>query len=100
MSEGEPVTLKPDTEIQSDDVIEWRFGNEGPVIAEISGGNISIHNDAADGRFRFRLKLDETTGSLTITHTNVKQHAGVYQLQITSNRGDTDKKFKVDLESE
>ncbi|KTG04852.1 hypothetical protein cypCar_00045541 [Cyprinus carpio] len=39
--------------------------------------------DGPDGRFRDRLKLDDQTGSLTITNS-MTEHAGVYELHINS----------------
>ncbi|XP_056095275.1 uncharacterized protein LOC130073727 [Rhinichthys klamathensis goyatoka] len=82
--EGDSVTLNTDlTEIHEDDDILWTFGAGNSVIAEISrtDGVFSTYDDVLDGRFRDRLKLDDQTGSLTITHTTT-EHAGVYQLEI------------------
>ncbi|KAK7126539.1 hypothetical protein R3I94_017886 [Phoxinus phoxinus] len=88
--EGESVTLDPETEIQKDDQIQWRFGDI--LIAEIRGGTGETHDD--NGRFRDRLKLDEKTGSLTIRNMK-KEHTGDYELQISSSRGNTNMRFKV-----
>ncbi|ROL48900.1 SLAM family member 5 [Anabarilius grahami] len=86
VKEGDSVTLDSDlTEIKDDDVIQWRFGNT--LIAEINKlvNRITVYDDVLDGRFRDRLKLDNQTGSLTITFITMK-HAGVYELQINSVR--------------
>jgi len=100
MFEGVPVTLQTDvTEIQRDDLIKWRFGDKGPLIAEIREGEIVKYDDAADVRFRGRLELDKKTGSLTITNTKT-DHAGDYRLQITSNGEVSYKTFRVHLRSE
>ncbi|XP_077081462.1 SLAM family member 9-like [Siphateles boraxobius] len=79
--EGDSVTLNTDiTEIRND--IMWQFGAEKSLIAKIKikKQNFSTF-DVPDGRFRDRLKLDDQTGSLTITNTTT-EHTGVYQLQI------------------
>ncbi|XP_048047880.1 SLAM family member 5-like [Megalobrama amblycephala] len=84
VKEGDSVTLNSDlTEMKDDDVIQWRFGNT--LIAEINvtADRFTVYDDVLDGRFRDRLKLDNQTGSLTITNTTMK-HTGSYQLQINS----------------
>ncbi len=82
--EGDYVSLNSDlTQILNDD-IHWTFGAEKSVIAKIKRNKqiFSTYN-GTDERFRDRLKLDNQTGSLTITNTTT-QHTGVYQLQIFS----------------
>uniref|UniRef100_A0A8C1ML48 Ig-like domain-containing protein n=1 Tax=Cyprinus carpio TaxID=7962 RepID=A0A8C1ML48_CYPCA len=71
------------TEMMDDSVIEWRFGSENTLIAEINkrADSMTVYDDVLDGRFRDRLKLDNQTGSLTITDITMK-HAGHYELQI------------------
>ncbi|XP_048037401.1 SLAM family member 9-like [Megalobrama amblycephala] len=86
--EGFSITLNSDlTEMMKDDVIQWKFGNENTLIAEINkrADRITVYDDVLDGRFRDKLKLDNQTGSLTITETRT-DHAGVYQLEINSVR--------------
>ncbi|XP_059426015.1 natural killer cell receptor 2B4-like isoform X3 [Carassius carassius] len=72
--EGDSVTLHPDAELQTDDVIQWRFGSENTLIATINRGtgSFSTIND--------RLTLDKTTGSLTITDTTITD-SGLYQIR-------------------
>ncbi|XP_077083182.1 uncharacterized protein LOC143736326 [Siphateles boraxobius] len=81
--EGDSVTLNTDTEIHEDEDILWKFGAEKSLIIQISkaAGIVSTY-DVPDGRFRDRLKLDDQTGSLTITNTTT-EHTGVYKLLIS-----------------
>ncbi|ROL48895.1 Myb-related transcription factor, partner of profilin [Anabarilius grahami] len=82
--EGDSVTLNSDlTKMKDADVIQWRFRNT--LIAEINKlvDRITVYDDVLDGRFRDRLKLDNQTGSLTITNITT-EHAGDYELQINS----------------
>ncbi|XP_056304191.1 uncharacterized protein LOC130216328 [Danio aesculapii] len=73
------------SELKNDDQIQWMFGNGATLIAEINKqtNRFSVFDDVLDGRFRDRLKLDNKTGSLTITDTRT-EHAGVYKLQTNS----------------
>ncbi|XP_048029541.1 uncharacterized protein LOC125257127 [Megalobrama amblycephala] len=84
--EGDSVTLNSSlTEIKDDDQIQWRFGTERTLIAEINKlfNRFTVYDDVLDGRFRDRLKLDNQTGSLTITNITT-EHDGDYKLQIAS----------------
>ncbi|XP_056109097.1 uncharacterized protein LOC130086900 isoform X2 [Rhinichthys klamathensis goyatoka] len=89
--EGESVTLQINAaEIQRNDVINWRFGTNGPLIAKTSGdsGEINMIPNVPDGRFRDRLKLDKKTGSLTIMNIR-PDHAGVYEVDISRSPSST-----------
>ncbi|XP_042612080.1 uncharacterized protein LOC109068858 [Cyprinus carpio] len=82
--EGDSITLNTDvTELQKDDQILWTFrlNSSETRIAEIHKQIIYIYDN--NERFRDRLKIDEQTGSLTITNIN-KLHSGLYKLQIIS----------------
>ncbi|CAM4659318.1 unnamed protein product [Leuciscus chuanchicus] len=81
VKEGESVTLKTDVEVKRDDLIVWRFGDEGILLAKIDVETNESSLNEADERFRDRLKLDHQTGSLTITNTRT-EHSGLYELQI------------------
>ncbi|XP_073700650.1 uncharacterized protein [Garra rufa] len=86
--EGDSVTLNSGlTEIRNEDLIQWMLGNENTLIAEINKqvNRFTVYDDVLDGRFRDRLKLDNQTGSLTITNTTT-EHEGVYELQINFTR--------------
>ncbi|XP_067253106.1 CD48 antigen-like [Chanodichthys erythropterus] len=82
VKEGDSVTLNSGrTDVTDAGAIEWRFGYEHILIAEINKrvDSFTVNDDVLDGRFRDRLKLDNQTGSLTITNITT-EHAGVYQL--------------------
>ncbi|XP_043078792.1 SLAM family member 5-like isoform X2 [Puntigrus tetrazona] len=83
VTEGDSVTLNTGvTEIQEHDDILWKFGAETSLIAEINKATgIFSTYDGSDGRFRDRLKMDQT-GSLTIMNITT-QHAGVYKVEIS-----------------
>ncbi|XP_039538737.1 uncharacterized protein LOC120486641 [Pimephales promelas] len=88
VTEGDSVSLNSGlTEMMDEDVILWRFGDENTLIAHINvlADSMTVYDDDLDGRFRDRLKLDDQTGSLIITHTTT-EHTGVYTLQINGVR--------------
>uniref|UniRef100_A0A8C1L733 Immunoglobulin domain-containing protein n=1 Tax=Cyprinus carpio TaxID=7962 RepID=A0A8C1L733_CYPCA len=88
MKPGDSVTLNSGlTEMKDDDEIQWRFGYENTLIAEINKrvDNLTVNDDVLDGRFRDRLKLDNQTGSLTITDITT-EHVGLYVMESKSVR--------------
>ncbi|XP_051763397.1 natural killer cell receptor 2B4-like [Ctenopharyngodon idella] len=95
--EGDSVTLHTSvTKIREDDDILWKFGAENSLIAKISIENqIFSKYNGTDGKFRDRLKLDDQTGSLTITNITT-EHAGVYQLELNGAKLST-KTFNVSV---
>ncbi|XP_067253071.1 CD48 antigen-like [Chanodichthys erythropterus] len=95
--EGDSVTLQINvTEIQTDDLILWNFKTKGPLIAKINRAtnDSSIYYDVLGGRFRDRLKVDNQTGSLTITNTRITD-SEVYQITISRSKEKTIHKFSV-----
>ncbi|XDV23455.1 hypothetical protein PO909_028029 [Leuciscus waleckii] len=84
VTEGESVTLNTDTEIQTDELIIWRTVHKSYSLIAINGKDNKT--DFPDERFRDRLKLDEKTGSLTITNTRTTD-SGLYT--VTSSRTET-----------
>ncbi len=99
VKEGDSVSLKIVTETQTGDEIEWKFGTKSYLIATINGKTSKIF-DGPGERFRDRLKLDNRTGSLTITNTRTT-HSGLYQVEISSSNGSKDKhRFNVTVYGE
>ncbi|XP_067253045.1 SLAM family member 9-like [Chanodichthys erythropterus] len=95
--EGDSVTLFTDlTEIRKDDYIQWTSGAEKSGIAKINRGKLIFptYNGTYE-RFRDRLKLDDQTGSLTITNITT-EHAGDYKLQISGVKSSS-KTFSVSV---
>ncbi|XP_067271622.1 uncharacterized protein [Pseudorasbora parva] len=95
VKEGETFTLKTDAEIQENDQILWMFGPQENIIAQIIREPKKMTTfDGPDGRFKDRLKLESSTGSLTITNISA-EHIGVYKLQTISSRGTSNQRFIV-----
>ncbi|XP_048054159.1 uncharacterized protein LOC125272989 isoform X2 [Megalobrama amblycephala] len=88
--EGDSVTLGPRLR-EKFNLIKWRFGVSGSIIAETDGNKISYTNDE---RFRDRLSLNNQTGSLTINNMRITD-TGIYHLQIDHNSGTSNQIFSV-----
>uniref|UniRef100_A0A671R1E2 Ig-like domain-containing protein n=1 Tax=Sinocyclocheilus anshuiensis TaxID=1608454 RepID=A0A671R1E2_9TELE len=79
--EGDSVTLNTDVTECKGGRIVLSLGAEKSLIAKIKRNKqIFSISDVLDGRFRDRLKVDNKTGSVTITNITT-QHDGVYQLE-------------------
>ncbi len=99
VKEGDSVTLKINvTETQTGDKIEWKFGTNRNIIARIKGKTSNIF-DGPDGRFRDRLKLDNQTGSLTITNTRTTD-SGLYEAEISRSSSEDKHRFNVTVYGE
>ncbi|XP_016101546.1 uncharacterized protein, partial [Sinocyclocheilus grahami] len=90
--EGDPVTLHNDLHKRMDDnvihnVIQWKFVPENTSLAEINKqtNSMTVYEDVLDGRFRHRLKLNNQTGSLTITNITT-EHAGGFEIRTKNER--------------
>ncbi len=80
--EGDAVTLYTNIEMNQKDRMTWFFGDNR--IAIINGYQSKICADVQCKEiFRDRLKVNNMTGSLTITDTRTTD-SGLYQLEITS----------------
>ncbi|CAM4660540.1 unnamed protein product [Leuciscus chuanchicus] len=81
--EGDSVTLNTGVQTNQQEKIKWYFNDTR--IAQITGDLNKICTDVqcneGTERFRDRLKLDNQTGSLTITNTRTED-SGVYKGQI------------------
>jgi len=99
--EGDSVTLNTDvTEIHEDEDVMWTFGDENTLLAKLKKKKqVFFTYNSTDGRFRDRLKLDDQTGSLTITHTTT-EHTGDYTLEIIRAKNSSKKTFSVSVYGE
>lgn len=80
--EGDNVTLHTGlTEVQSGDVIDWRFGPNAILIARVNraAGTTKLYDDVIDGRDR--LYINQQIGDLIITNIRT-EHSGLYKLSI------------------
>uniref|UniRef100_A0A8C2EGK5 Immunoglobulin V-set domain-containing protein n=1 Tax=Cyprinus carpio TaxID=7962 RepID=A0A8C2EGK5_CYPCA len=95
---GDSVTLHTDdTEIQGVLELVWKIQGENKFIAEIEKeiNKLSVPGNDEEP-FRGRLKLDDQTGSLTITNLKTTD-SRVYELQIKNSRETKSKIFNVDV---
>ncbi|XP_048024794.1 uncharacterized protein LOC125254281 [Megalobrama amblycephala] len=101
VNKGQPVTLETDIPHLHDELIVWRFGDEGKLIAKhyAEAKNSTIFDNSADGKFRNRLNLNNQNGSLTITNTNTSD-SGHYIVMISSNKQTLHKRFIVTVSGE
>ncbi|XP_050958501.1 uncharacterized protein LOC127159788 [Labeo rohita] len=97
---GDRVTLQTDvTKVHGDELIVWRFGDEGKLVAkaDIEAKSSPLYDP--DERFRDRLELDHQTGSLIITHSRITD-SGLYRVKISSSKQTLYKRFTVTVYGE
>ncbi|XP_050951088.1 titin [Labeo rohita] len=93
VKEGETVTLDAGVIKKPKDLMTWYFNDT--CIAEMTEDQCKIcTNDQCEERFRDRLKLDNETGSLTITNTTITD-SGDYKLNNSSSRFSIIRSFTV-----
>ncbi|KAL1246590.1 hypothetical protein QQF64_034553 [Cirrhinus molitorella] len=94
-TKGNTETLHTEIKLQQHDLILWRFGAEGSLIAkgDIEDNHTSYY-DSDDGRFGDRAQIDIKTGSLIISDIG-PEHAGEFRLKIISDRRILFKRFTV-----
>ncbi|XP_052445423.1 uncharacterized protein LOC127987203 isoform X2 [Carassius gibelio] len=96
VTEGDSVTIYTNVTTTQQDEILWYFNDIR--IAVITGDLSRICTDVqcneGTERFRDRLKLENQTGSLTITDINTTD-TGLYQLKIFSSSSISEKTFSV-----
>ncbi len=98
VKEGESVTLQIVTEIQSDDLIHWMFGNITLAKFNKTGELFNVYY-GPDKRFRGKLALDHQNGSLNITNTRITDSRD-YQLKIISSRHIINRRINVTVSGE
>ncbi|CAM4659255.1 unnamed protein product [Leuciscus chuanchicus] len=90
VKEGDPALLQTAATIQPGDLILWTFGAESCLLVKADSKITDIINE----RFRDRLKLQKTTGSLKITDIRPTD-SGYYKLQIINTEQTTFRIFNV-----
>ncbi len=98
---GDSVTLHTDdTETQGAQELVWKIQGENKFIAEIDKeiNTLSVPGNEEEP-FRDRLKLDDQTGSLTITNLKTTD-SRVYELQIKNSKETKSKIFNVTVRGE
>jgi len=97
---GDSVTLHTGVpEPQRYDVIQWRFGHQNSLIAEINRKTRQSFASKTDEGFKDRLQLDYWTGSLTIRNITTK-HSGDYEFDISARMHTIHKSFTVTVRGE
>uniref|UniRef100_A0A8C2BVZ4 Immunoglobulin domain-containing protein n=1 Tax=Cyprinus carpio TaxID=7962 RepID=A0A8C2BVZ4_CYPCA len=95
VKEGAPVTLQTDVKLDGDELIVWRCGDKGRLIAkaDIEAKSSTLYD--TDERFRG----DHQTGSLTITDTRTTD-SGFYTVKISSKKQTSYQRFTLTVSGE
>uniref|UniRef100_A0A8C1TBP2 Immunoglobulin domain-containing protein n=1 Tax=Cyprinus carpio TaxID=7962 RepID=A0A8C1TBP2_CYPCA len=98
VKEGESVTLDPGVIKNTNYLMKWYF-NDTLIARDTSQISTDVEFEDAGGRFRDRLKLDQQTGSLTITNTRTTD-SGLYHLEIITNSTSIHRQYSIQFISE
>ncbi|XP_050959729.1 vascular endothelial growth factor receptor 3-like [Labeo rohita] len=85
LMEGYSVTLHTDVEVQRNDQIQWKFGDQGISIANLNG--------PVDANWR-NIHLNRQTGNLTIRNIRSDQ-SGVYKVEVNTSIVSLHREFSV-----
>ncbi|XP_026053244.1 uncharacterized protein LOC113039553 isoform X1 [Carassius auratus] len=101
VNEGESVTLDPGVIKNTNDLKKWYFHDTFIAVFDRDASKIFTDDELedADGRFRDRLKLNNQTGSLTITDTRTTD-SGDYELKIITNSSSICRQYSIIVISE
>ncbi len=96
VKEGDTVKLHTNITINQQDRIRWYFNKTLIAQLNLTHSCTDVQCNKSTVGFRHRLKLDNQTGSLTITNIN-RSDNGVYHLQIFRSSGYSKKAFSVSV---
>ncbi|XP_072526827.1 CD48 antigen-like, partial [Salminus brasiliensis] len=92
--EGNTVTIHTGlTGVQSDAHILWFYGSEKPDVNIVNSQEGKTKTDYNRDRFRDRLQLNRSSGSLTIRNIS-REDSGVYKFQIITGKT-SDRSFRI-----
>ncbi len=98
VKEGDLVIFHTDVKTNQQNCIRWHF-NQTCISGNLSHICTDVQCNNGTEKFRDRLKLDNQTGSLTITDIR-NTDSGVYELKINSSSNNSEKSFNVTVNGE